>query len=240
MSARGTRLDRFLATTTGLSRRVAQQAIRGGDVLVDGKPIMDPSMHVGIDARVEFDGKALSIPSLQYWMLHKPVGVVCAARDSAYRTAFEFIDIPAGVTLHVAGRLDVDSTGLVLLTDDGEWSHRVTSPRYEFAKTYRMTLADPLSDAGLAQLRAGISLKDEPKPCQPATLDKIADNEWRISISEGRYHQVKRMLAAVGNRVTALHRERIGAVLLDPILAPGESRRLTEVEIASFDRRATT
>lgn len=240
MNKRGTRLDRFLGATTGMSRRLAQQAIRAGDVLVDGKPVVDPSVHVAPEARVEFEGGALAAPQTQYWMLHKPVGMVCAARDSAYRTVFECVEVPPSVTLHVAGRLDVDATGLVLLTDDGEWSHRVTSPRYKFEKIYRVTLAEPLSDTAQKQLHAGVSLEGEPKPCKPAGLDRIADLEWRITIGEGKYHQVKRMLAAVGNRVVTLHRERIGPVALDPALAPGDARRLTAAEVGGFDSRMTT
>jgi 16S rRNA pseudouridine516 synthase len=234
MSGRGPRLDRFLCEATGLSRRLAQLAIRGGEVNVDGAPCTDPSTHVHADARVEFRGEPATAVAQQYWMLHKPAGVVCAARDSTYRTVLEFVKVPAHVVLHVVGRLDVDATGLVLLTDDGEWSHRVTSPRYKVAKVYRVTLAEPLNQAGHAKLHEGVVLKDEPKPARPALLERLSDNEWRVTITEGRYHQVKRMFAAVGNHVVALHRERIGAIALDPTLASGESRPLTAGEVASF------
>jgi 16S rRNA pseudouridine516 synthase len=236
LSARGPRLDRFLSEATGLSRRLAQLAIRGGEVKVDGVPSTDPSTHIQTDARVEFRGGPVAAVAQQYWMLHKPVGVVCAARDSTYRTVLEFVKAPAHTVLHVVGRLDVDATGLVLLTDDGDWSHRVTSPRYKVAKVYRVTLAEPLSQAGQDTLRQGVALKGEPKPSQPALLERVSDNAWRVTITEGRYHQVKRMFAAIGNHVVALHRERIGAVALDPALAPGESRPLTAEEVASFGR----
>jgi 16S rRNA pseudouridine516 synthase len=134
------------------------------------------------------------------------------------------------------GRLDIDATGLVLITDDGDWSHRVTSPRHKVPKSYRVTLENPLSEEAAASLRAGVALRNEPRRCAPAELERLADNVWRVTITEGKYHQVKRMFAAVGNRVLALHRERIGNVALDPELAPGEHRPLTADEIAAFRR----
>jgi len=240
LSGRGPRLDRFLSGATGLTRRLAQQAIRGGEVRVDGAPCLDPGAHVDPAAKVVFRDEPVVAASQQYWMLNKPVGVVCAARDSAYRTVFDCIDAPMGATLHVAGRLDVDATGLVLLTDDGDWSHRVTSPRHEVAKVYRVTLAQPLAGTGEEELRRGVTLKGETKPCVPALMEKLSTCEWRVTITEGRYHQVKRMFAAAGNRVVALHRERIGAIALDPVLAPGESRPLTVAEAACFFAATTT
>jgi 16S rRNA pseudouridine516 synthase len=146
----------------------------------------------------------------------------------------ELLNVPNPARLHIAGRLDMDATGLVLLADDGEWSHRVMSPRHNFPKTYRVTLAEPLSEENAAVLRQGAQLRNEPCRCQPAQIERISDTEVRITVTEGKYHQVKRMFAAVGNNVAALHRERIGAVVLDPVLAPGESRPLTETEITSF------
>ena len=141
-------------------------------------------------------------------------------------------------SLHIAGRLDIDATGLVLLTDDGDWSHRVTSPRHKVPKTYRVTLETPLDDEAAATLRAGVALRNEPRRCAPAALERLAGNIWRVTITEGKYHQVKRMFAAVGNRVLALHRERIGALMLDPDLAPGAYRPLAADEIAAFRHSA--
>lgn len=140
-------------------------------------------------------------------------------------------------SLHIAGRLDIDATGLVLISDDGDWTHRVTSPRHEFPKIYRVTLAEPLSESGAAQLAGGVLLRNEKRRCRPAEIERITETDIRVTVTEGRYHQVKRMLAAVGNRVTALHRERIGDVVLDPRLAAGAARPLTEAEIGSFRQR---
>jgi 16S rRNA pseudouridine516 synthase len=140
-------------------------------------------------------------------------------------------------SLHIAGRLDLDATGLVLISDDGDWTHRVTSPRHEFPKTYRATLAEPLSETGAVQLTRGVLLRNEKRRCRPAVIERITETEIRITVTEGRYHQVKRMFAAAGNRVSALHRERIGTVALDTGLRAGESRALTEEEVDSFHTR---
>jgi len=136
--------------------------------------------------------------------------------------------------LHAAGRLDIDTTGLVLLTDDGQWSHRITSPRHHCEKTYRVTLESPISDDTAAQFTAGVQLHNEKSLTKPAQLEVITPTDVRLTLSEGRYHQVKRMFAAVGNRVIELHRERIGDIVLDEDLEPGEYRALTEDEIASI------
>lgn len=228
------RLDRFLCQTTGLTRSQAQRAIRDGDVSVDGTVMRDAGMHVGTAARVVYGDDVLVLPGPQYLMLNKPVGYVCAARDGRHRTVFDLLDVPNPAALHIAGRLDIDATGLVLLTDDGEWSHRVMSPRHKFAKVYRVALAEPLSTRGEALLTQGVQLNDEPEPCAPAQLERLSDTDIKITITQGKYHQVKRMFAATGNNVLSLHRERIGAVALDPSLAPGACRALTEAEVASF------
>lgn len=226
------RLDRYLSNATELSRSQAQREIRAGAVRVDGVPVTDPSAHVTAAAHIEYDGKPVALAGPRYLMLHKPVGYVCASHDRLHRTVFELVAAPT--PLHIAGRLDIDTTGLVLLTDDGAWLHRVTSPRHEVPKVYRATLAEALDENAADMLRGGIQLKDEPRRCEPAVMEKISEREWRMTITEGKYHQVKRMLAAVGNNVTALHRERIGTLALDPALSPGQWRVLSPEEIASF------
>ncbi len=228
------RLDRFLCQTTGLTRTQAQRVIRDKAVSVDGVVVRDAGMHVGPEARVAYREQVLTLLGPQYLMLNKPVGYVCATRDGLHRTVLELIEVANQTTLHIVGRLDIDATGLVLLTDDGEWSHRVTSPRHKIPKVYRATLAEPLSVQGEAAITRGIHLKEEPEACQPAQIERLSGNDVRIVITEGKYHQVKRMFAAVGNNVEALHRERIGTVVLDASLAPGDSRSLTDIEIQSF------
>jgi 16S rRNA pseudouridine516 synthase len=227
------RLDRRLAQSTGLSRAQAQAEIRAGTVRVDGIAVTDPSQHVAAGARVEHGGRVFAARQSRYYMLNKPAGVVCAASDRSHRTVLDLLNVRNPAGLHVAGRLDLDATGLVLITDDGEWSHRLTSPRHKQPKTYHVELAEPLSVAAREELEIGVQLKGEPKACAPAVVEKAAGRSIRLTLTEGKYHQVKRMLAAVGNHVTALHRERIGAIQLDPALAPGESRLLTEAEISA-------
>ena len=230
-SAHGTqRLDRRLAQATGLSRARAQRAIRAGSVLVDGVPATDPAVAVANDATVVYEGQSLDAATPRYFMLHKPAGVVCATRDREHRTVLDLLDVPKKSGLHIAGRLDIDATGLVLITDDGGWAHRIMAPRQKLPKTYRVRLAEPVPDDALEKLRLGIHLRGEPGACAPAVAERIAGNEIRLTITEGRYHQVKRMFAAIGNRVVTLHRERVGHIALDPGLAPGQFRPLTEAE----------
>ena len=180
------RLDKFIAQQLGVSRAIAGREIRGSRVTVDGDIVKDASFKLQPEHEVEYDGNTLTQQNgPRYFMLNKPQGYVCSTDDPDHPTILYFLDEPVAHKLHAAGRLDIDTTGLVLMTDDGQWSHRITP------------------------------------------------TEVRLTISEGRYHQVKRMFAAVGNHVVGLHRERIGDILLDDALAPGEYRPLTETEIAS-------
>jgi len=167
-------------------------------------------------------------------MLHKPEGVICANEDSEHPTVLDLINEPKKYSLQIVGRLDKDTTGLVLLTDDGQWNHQVTSPNKACAKTYLVRLKHPLKGDEVEQFNDGLLLKSETKKTRPATL--IINDEFHatLSISEGRYHQVKRMFGAVGNRVETLHRQSIGAINLDPELTPGDYRPLTDDEIKAF------
>lgn len=163
-------------------------------------------------------------------MLHKPAGVVSATEDTEHRTVLDLIDHPHRHTLHVVGRLDKDTTGLLLLTNDGDWSHRISAPKHHVPKTYLATLAWELSEAGAQALRAGVQLHGEKGLTKPAEVEILPEKQARVTISEGKYHQVKRMFAAVGNRVEALHRERIGGLVLDAELSSGEWRALLTQE----------
>ena len=225
------RLDQFIANATGLSRKDAKRAIARGAVSVQGRPCRDARHKVTEDAEVRLDGERLSLPGPRYLMMNKPAGVVSATTDSDHPTALDLLPSALARDLHIAGRLDRDTTGLLLLTSDGDWSHRITSPRRDCPKTYQVTLAEPLSAEAAEQLARGVRLRNEDTPTRPAQVRITGDHRIELTISEGRYHQVKRMLAAVGNRVVALHRTRIGPIHLDPDLAPGQYRPLTEPEI---------
>ncbi|MBV6816777.1 16S rRNA pseudouridine(516) synthase RsuA [Rahnella sp. PD12R] len=228
------RLDKFLSQQLGVSRALVLRELRNKRVTVDGEIVKTGSMKISPEQRVEFDGNVLDlITGPRYFMLNKPQGYVCSTDDPDHPTVLYFLEEPVAYKLHAAGRLDIDTTGLVLMTDDGQWSHRVTSPRHHCEKTYLVTLENPLADDTAAQFEAGVQLHNEDSLTKPAKLEQIEENLVRLTISEGRYHQVKRMFAAVGNRVVALHRERIGEIVMDEDLEPGQYRPLTEQEIAS-------
>lgn len=229
------RLDRLLCEATGLTRSLARRAIVGGEVTLNGLPLRKADLHVAPDAPILYRGQPLAAPAgPRYFMLHKPLGVVCATRDGRHRTVINLLDLPDKDGLHPAGRLDIDTTGLVLITDDGDWSHRITHPRRHCAKVYRVELEGPLDEAAARRLRdGGIELDGERRPTAPAQVERLDERTIRLTIHEGKYHQVKRMLAAVGNGVVGLHRERIGPLPLDPALAPGEYRALTAEEVAA-------
>lgn len=227
------RLDKFLAETTGLTRSQAAKVLRQSAVTVNGKIEKSGAVKVSPDDEVCYDGERLTwVENGQYIMLHKPQGYICSHEDGDHPTIYQFFDYPLSTRLHSAGRLDVDTTGLVLLTDDGQWSHRITSPKHHYPKTYLVTLADPV-EANYAQACAeGILLRGEKEPTKPAALEILDDYNVNLTISEGRYHQVKRMFAALGNKVVGLHRWKIGNLVLDDDLGEGEFRHLTEEEIA--------
>ncbi|MDG2943014.1 16S rRNA pseudouridine(516) synthase RsuA [Exercitatus varius] len=229
------RLDKFIAEQTGLTRSQSARALRQGAVTVNGEAEKSGARKVSAQDEILFDGEPLQwLEGFQYFMLNKPQGYVCSHDDGDYPTVYQFFDYPLAGKLHTAGRLDADTTGLVLLTDDGQWSHRVTSPKHHCEKTYLVTLADPVESNYQAACEQGILLRGEKEPTKPAKLEIIDDYNVNLTISEGRYHQVKRMFAALGNKVAALHRWRVGTVLLDDRLAEGEFRPLTRQEIEAL------
>lgn len=229
------RLDKFLCDCSDLTRSLAGKLIRQGEVMVDGIVVKQPAFHINEQSQIEFDGVLLTLEQRnRYFMLHKPEGYVCSNEDPDHPTVFFLMDEPAMGKLHVVGRLDLDTTGLVLVTDDGQWSHRITSPRHECAKTYHVWLADPVSLDAIALFAEGVYLRNETDKTRPAQLEILGECEARLTIHEGKYHQVKRMFASIGNKVVGLHRERVGGLTLDDELAPGEYRELTAEEIALF------
>jgi len=227
------RLDRFLSQYTDYSRSLIQQAIKAGRVNVNNAVAKKGDQKLVGDEIITLDGNTVEAFKTRYLMLHKPLGYVCANSDSDYPVVVDLIRLPRWQELQIVGRLDIDTTGLVLLTDDGQWNHRITSPRHECDKTYRVTTANPISNETAALFAAGVQLHGEKVLTLPAQLELISSHEARLTIHEGKYHQVKRMFAAAGNLVVALHRESIGSIQLDPALAPGEYRALTADEIKS-------
>lgn len=226
------RLDKFICDCTGLTRSQAGKSIRQGLVSINGEPVKQAARQVSVTDQVELDGEPLQLIGPRYIMLHKPAGYVCANDDPEHPIVFTLLDEPLVERLHTVGRLDLDTTGLLLLTDDGQWSHRLSSPKHHVAKTYRVWTADPIPAEAVAQFATGVMLRGEKEPTKPAQLELVATHEALLTIHEGRYHQVKRMFAAIGNKVERLHRERIGALQLPPELAEGEYRALTGPELA--------
>jgi 16S rRNA pseudouridine516 synthase len=218
------RLDKFICDCTGLTRTQAGKSIRQGLVSINGEPVKQAARQV------ELDGEPLQLIGPRYIMLHKPAGYVCANDDPEHPIVFTLLDEPLVERLHTVGRLDLDTTGLLLLTDDGQWSHRLTSPKHHVAKTYRVWTADPIPTEAIAQFAAGVMLRGEKEPTKPAQLELVSANEALLTIHEGRYHQVKRMFAAIGNKVERLHRERIGELQLPSDLELGEYRALNQQE----------
>ena len=228
------RLDKFLGTTLGITRREAGKLLRDKMIEVDGEIVRSASFSVGDDNNVEFNGRPLRLQGPRYFMLNKPQGFVCSHVDDFNPTVFVLFDEVSPEKMVVAGRLDSDTTGLTLLTDDGQWSHRITSPRHVCEKVYFVETADPIVAENIAQFEAGVQLNGEEGLTRPAKLEIVGEREGVLTITEGKYHQVKRMFAAVGNRVVGLHRERVGTLELDEDLEPGQYRPLTAEEIASF------
>ena len=225
------RLDKLIATSTYFSRAQAKGIIRGGKITVNGKTVKSGALKLADDDVVEYMGVPIKKPEPQFIMFNKPAGVVCAKIDEDHETVFDKLFLPRMDTLHIAGRLDIDTTGLVLITDDGQWSHRITSPKHQHEKTYLIDLDSEITENQIRILTEGVQLKDEKKRSLPAKIEVITDLQIKMTITEGKYHQVKRMMAAVGNHVVKLHRQQIGNIELDADLKPGEWRKLTEDEI---------
>ncbi|CAM4434042.1 16S rRNA pseudouridine(516) synthase RsuA [Vibrio astriarenae] len=230
------RLDKFLCDALGATRKEATKIIKSGEVTVDGAVQKSGAFKVSDGAEVAWQERVIAKPGPRYIMLYKPDGFVCSHEDGFNHTAFVLLDEPKMESLHFAGRLDVDTTGLVLITDDGQWSHRITSPKHKCEKVYRVWLADAIGDDYAEKVAQGIELRNEKDPTAPAKMEVVnyAENELLLTISEGKYHQVKRMFAALGNKVEQLHREKIGQITLDESLEPGDYRFLTQQEIDSI------
>jgi 16S rRNA pseudouridine516 synthase len=227
------RLDRLLGNLGYGSRKEIQGLARAGGVTLDGLDLTDASAKVEVtpdlSARMKVDGQALDPPPGLVLMLHKPLGVTCSHKEAG---ALVYDLLPArwrrrDPAISTVGRLDKDTSGLLLLTDDGALLHRIIAPSAKVEKRYRATLARPLDGTEAALFASGtLMLEAETTPLLPARLEPISETEAFLTITEGRYHQVRRMFAAAGNHVTALHRDRIGGLALPEDLAAGSYRVL--------------
>jgi 23S rRNA pseudouridine2605 synthase len=222
------RLAKYLAHCGVASRRAAERLIADGKVAVDGKTITDPARDVGDAQEIRVEGDVVSPEQTEVWAVNKPAGVVSTAREPGRRRAVTEL-VESRARLYPVGRLDADSTGLLLLTNDGELANRLTHPRYEVPKAYRAELRRPPAERDLERLRRGVRLEEG--PTAPARVERIGERQVEITIREGRNRQVRRMVEAVGNDVVALMRVRVGSLELGG-LAPGEGRKLSREEIA--------
>lgn len=228
------RLAKFLAHGGVASRRKAEEIIAKGLVTVGGEVVTDPARNVEEGDDVRVNGGPVGAEVREVWAVNKPAGVVSTAREPGSRPAVvELVETKA--RLYPVGRLDADSTGLLLLTNDGELANRLTHPRYEVPKTYQATLHSPIADRDLERLRSGVELDDG--PTGPTEMKRLGDREIEITLREGRNRQVRRMVEAVGNRVVALRRVRFGPLGLGD-LKEGQARRLSENELSKLRRAA--
>ncbi|WP_020683162.1 pseudouridine synthase [Marinobacterium rhizophilum] len=234
MQSRVARLDRFISVRTGINRKHVRLMLAQGRVQVDGVPATDIQQPVGEFSRVLLDGEVLQANTPRYVMLHKPVGVVSATRDTLHKTVIDLLECPDADTLHIVGRLDLNSSGLLLLTNDGRWSRELTSPQSKVSKQYRVTLANPIGEDYVAAFAGGMYFAYEDITTRPAGLRILSERVAEVTLVEGRYHQIKRMFGRFRNPVLALHRHAIGNLALDPNLEPGQSRELTCQEVRSI------
>ena len=233
------RLDKFISKATELSRRDCKKILHAGEVTVNGEVVKDSSLHIDeVGDDIEWAGEPLSVAmGNRYLLLYKPEGFECTLKPKEWPIVTDLIDVPQLGSLRIAGRLDVDTTGALLLSDDGGFLHRVTSPKHHVAKVYELTLAEPMTEAqqafAIKELAKGIMLEDEYDKTKPAELSFSDATHAKLVLTEGKYHQVKRMMGYFGNKVVELHRASIGTITLEG-LEKGESRFLSEAEIAQF------
>ena len=227
------RLDKYISNATDLSRTDAKRLIKAREVTIEDKVATNPAQKVGPDQTVAIEGSDIRLAQQRYFMMNKPAGVVSVTKDHNHPTAIGLVYEHRSEELQIAGRLDIDTTGLLLITYDGQWNYRLTSPRSGCDKIYEVGLAEPIDDHYQAALAEGVLLEGEKHRCLPAAMEQLDPYHLRLSIAEGKYHQVKRMFAALGNHVVSLHRTQVGAIVLDPELEPGDYRPLTDAEVAA-------
>lgn len=229
------KLSRILSNENGISRRHANELLASGRVRVDGEVCRVGEREVTRFQQVCIDHTIIQAATPAYYlMLHKPEGYLSATVDDQHPTVLELIEPALRPHLHIGGRLDRASTGLLILSNDGLWSRRLTEPAIKLPKVYRVTTAEPIAPEAGKRFEQGIWFAFEQMTTSPAHLEPLGPREARVTIYEGRYHQVKRMFHAVGNRVTSLHRESMGPLRLDPTLAVGHYRPLSEQEVSSI------
>ncbi len=224
------RLDSFISVTTGINRKHVRLLLAQKRILVNGNSAKDTNQVIGQFDKIELDQQILQNQKPIYLMVYKPVGVVSATKDDQHKTIIDIL--PSNYQdLHICGRLDLNSSGLLLLTNDGEWSRALTSPKNKIEKVYEVTLENPLTEEYAPAFAKGMYFSYEGITTRPATLEVVSENIARVTLEEGRYHQIKRMFGRFRNPVVKLHRISIGPIVLDTTLALSEYRELTQKEL---------
>jgi 16S rRNA pseudouridine516 synthase len=227
------RLDKYICKSTDLNRDEAIEVLQRRRVKIESKVFTNGAAQVHDNNRVTLDDISLELRPFRYILIHKPENTLCSNVDESHPSIFNYINVIKKSELHIVGRLDADTTGLVLMTDDGSWTYKIITPSAQCEKVYRVTLRDELTDEASLKLEKGLMLTGIAEPTLPAKVTVVSTHEVLLTITQGKFHQVKRMFRAVGNRVKSLHREQIGQVSLDVEL--GQWRYLTSDEINSFD-----
>src|SRR5690554_7079251 len=230
MRSKTNRLDRFISKRSDYSIADARLLIAQKRIIVDGQPAHSIQQQITQFTHVVLDGQCLQENQPVYLLLNKPKGVVSATKDVKHTTLIDLIKHPQKSELHIAGRLDFNTTGLILLSNDGAWSRKISLPETKLAKTYEVTLAKPVGDEYAEVFRKGIYFAYENITTRPACLEVLSDFTARLTLVEGKYHQVKRMFGYFQNQVLALHRVSVGNITLAG-LGEGESRLLTAEEL---------
>ncbi|BAN47271.1 pseudouridine synthase [Metapseudomonas resinovorans] len=229
------RLDRFLSNFPDFSRLDARLLLAAGRIRVDGRPVLDGRFEIREFHRVELDERLLQAGKpARYFMLYKPSSHVSATEHPEHPTVLDLLDEPDKHELHLGGRLDLTTTGLLLITNDGHWSRRLTLPGSKQPKVYHVETEQPIGTEYVETFARGLYFAFEDLTTLPAQLEILDTHSARLTLHEGRYHQVKRMFGHFRNRVVRLHRESIGPLKLDPHMTPGDYRSLTEAEVACF------
>lgn len=232
------RLDKILASQGTMSRKDVKEIVKSGRVTVNGKTVKDSSVKISENDTVTLDGAVLVLKKHIYLMLNKPQGVVSASDSKSEKTVIDLVpEIFFRSGLFPAGRLDKDTVGFVLITDDGDFAHRILSPKNHIVKTYEARLAESLSEEQKNLIQNGITLADG-TTCLESRVEILENGDnplVRIQICEGKYHQIKRMFAAAGNKVILLKRTKMGNLCLDEALMPGECREITPEELKKIE-----
>ncbi len=219
------RLDRHISAHTGVPCKAVKLMLAQARITVDGVVARDAGQLIGKFSRVVLDGVPTQARVARYLMLHKPQGVVCATKDNRHRTVIDLLNQPWKDQLHIAGRLDFNSTGLVLLTNDGEWSRQLSAPGSGCLKRYRVTTEHPITGDCIEAFERGMFFEYEDITTLPAQLTILGDRVAEVGLTEGRYHQIKRMFGRFGNKVLSIHRFAVGGYELGD-LGVGEAKQL--------------